>query len=174
MRAKFGPFRRRRASRAGRRLRPALAVVLAILTLWAVLSLAGIAAMSETRSMGAYATRVVDGDTIALGGLAVRLAGIASPEEGHRVHVAARRHLEALLRESDRVECRLRKTSDRYGRRIGRCDAVDDAGLRIDLQRAMVEAGLARACPGWGSYRYLLYENAESLALPFPRYCWPG
>lgn len=128
------------------------------------------ATMLELRAGDLHA---IDGDTLAYGAERIRLSGIASPEEGHPVFAAARRHLGGLLREAEFVACRLKQREDRYGRSIGACHGVLRDGTRVDLQRAMVEAGFARACPGWGAYRYLIYENAESLALPFPGYCWP-
>lgn len=126
------------------------------------------------RSFAAHDVRAIDADTIAIGDISIRFNGIAAPEDGHAAFVAGRRALGRLIGDGASVECRLARRTDRYGRRIGRCWAVTAAGARTDLQSAMVRGGHARACPGYGTWRYVVFENARSLALPFPGYCWPG
>lgn len=172
------PARRRFKRRNRTRRWPRVpAVLLGVAVLFGVAlydQMAGGAVPQGSLALPAEKVRAVDGDTLAFGPQRIRLDGIASPEEGHAVYIAARRHLAALLRAAETVECRLKKRKDRYGRAVGGCDGVLPDGTRVDLQRAMVEAGFARACPGWGNYSYLLNENANSLSLPFPRYCWPG
>lgn len=117
--------------------------------------------------------RAVDADTIAFGSKRIRLNGIAAPESGNAVYLAGRHAIGRLIRRSTQIECILGRRQS-HGRDIGRCVAVMPDGSRVDLQAEMVRQGFARACPGFGVWRYMLYENSASLMLPFPSYCWPG
>lgn len=116
--------------------------------------------------------RAIDADTIAIGNRSIRFDGIAAPEEGHPAHLPGRLALGTLIRNAEWIDCTLGRRES-HGRDIGGCRAVT-AGATVDLQEAMVGGGHARACPGYGTWRYLRFENRASLALPFPRYCWPG
>lgn len=100
---------------------------------------------------------VIDGDTLRLNGVTVRLQGIDAPElhqtcGGWQAGVEATAYLRAVLRER-RVECFWRG-QDRYGRTIGKCTA-DGA----DIQAEMVRQGMAWAYLRY-SLDYLPQENA--------------
>lgn len=83
---------------------------------------------------------VHDGDTLTIGGVAVRLKGISAPELGEPGGIAARDALRALV--GDRVvRCRLTGETT-HRRAVGFCKVG-----RRDLQAALVRAGLAMACP---------------------------
>lgn len=94
----------------------------------------------------AATANVRDGDTLILGGKALRLDGIDAPEYRQACRTAtggewpcgkaARSHLEALARAGP-VTCESRE-DDRYGRAVARCSAKG-----ADLGEAMVAAGLA-------------------------------
>ncbi len=117
--------------------------------------------------------RVVDGDTIVVGGTKVRLHGMDAPElhqgcidaKGRRSPCGrqARRHLSRLIGWS-RVRCR-RVTTDRYGRMVAVCHAGD-----VDLARRMVRDGWAVA--------YIRYSRAyaaeETQARRARRGMWAG
>jgi micrococcal nuclease len=125
----------------------------------------------ETVELKADFVRVVDADTIAIRDFAIRVKGIAAPEEGHPSYVAGREFLGRLLRKANAITCKL--TAERtYERRVGRCSLAMKDGSAVDMQKAIVEAGYARGCPRYGGWRYLLSETAESRRLPFPSYCW--
>lgn len=94
------------------------------------------------------AVRVVDGDTISVGEVRIRLHGIDAPERSQtctqqgRGEVPcgqfARAHLEGLIRASPSLSC----TSidrDRYGRPVSRCVRSDG----VDINAAMVRQGWA-------------------------------
>jgi endonuclease YncB( thermonuclease family) len=115
-------------------------------------------------------TKVTDGDTITVNGIAVRLKGIAAPEVpngssmGEPGGVEARSFMQQLA-EGRTAICEL--TGERtWGRRVGYC-SVGGA----DLGEAIVRAGLARDCPRYSGGRYAEVEPASARTLPFPSYC---
>lgn len=94
---------------------------------------------------------VVDGDTIAIDHVKIRLEGIDCPEAGQTCRDAAgaewacgRAATEMTIRLVDRqqVTCEIRGL-DRYGRRLGTCHADGAPGQSVN--QALVRAGLARA-----------------------------
>lgn len=96
---------------------------------------------------------VVDGDTLDLGAVTVRLHGVDAPEAGQRCQRADGKSWPCGLRAADRlagladgraVRCAVLER-DQYGRLIGRCAASgSDGGVR-DVGRQMVREGLAWA-----------------------------
>lgn len=116
--------------------------------------------------------RLIDGDTLEIGGQAVRLADIDAPEtgqrcqDGNRTYRCGEKALEALsaLIAGQSVTCAGDET-DRYGRLIAHCRA----GAR-DLNREMVRLGWAVA--------YVRYSDAylreEIEALKARRGVWRG
>tara|TARA_B100000700_G_C14433573_1_gene573755 strand:+ start:65 stop:433 length:369 start_codon:yes stop_codon:yes gene_type:complete len=74
--------------------------------------------------------RVVDGDTIKINEISIRLYGIDAPEknqicmglsgESYNCGLSSTRFLKTLIDNSTRVECSY-KNLDRYGRIIGKC-----------------------------------------------------
>lgn len=108
---------------------------------------------------GAPEVRVLDGDTLKIGRVNYRLHGIDAPEKAQLCQrdnldwlcgQAAAAHLRALIGDQP-VSC-TEKDRDRYGRVVAVCHAGG-----IDLNRAMVRAGLA-----WAYLAYSRdYESAE-------------
>ena len=91
--------------------------------------------------------QVTDGDTVRVGGIAVRLKGIAAPEMSEPGGTAAREFL-VQLAEGRTVVCDL--TQERtHGRRVGLC-RLDGQ----DIAEAVIAAGLARDCPRFSGGRY--------------------
>lgn len=100
--------------------------------------------------------RVVDGDTIRIQGISVRLSGIDAPElsqlcDGATCGVAARAALRRLTF-SRTVTC-VQETRDRYKRVVARC--VADG---VDLAAAMALSGHALAYRQYGS-AYVAQED---------------
>ena len=102
---------------------------------------------SERLSANPGMIAVIDGETLRLDGLVIRLGGVEAPTRGDLCRGgadcggAATSALAALVRDR-RVECRL-AGRDRLGRRFATCDANG-----TDLSRAIVANGWARAQPG--------------------------
>ena len=116
--------------------------------------------------------RVTDGDTLRVGGVAVRLKGLAAPEVAHAGDPGEPGGIEAKafmveLVEGETVVCDL--TQERtHGRRVGWC-YLDGQ----DVAEALVKAGLARDCPRFSGGQYAAAETAAARELPFPSYCRP-
>jgi endonuclease YncB( thermonuclease family) len=117
--------------------------------------------------------RVIDGDTLVVGGAKVRLEGIDAPEIGQTCGrsslgewgcgAAATTALERLV-EGQSVACDSRGT-DRYGRMLGVCWAG-----RIELNDEMVRRGHA-----WAFVRYSQsYVEAEGEARALKLGVWQG
>lgn len=105
--------------------------------------------------------RVVDGDTIRVYGIAVRLSGIDAPElaqlcGGASCGLAARAALRRLTF-SKTITC-VEETRDRYKRIVARC--VADG---VDLAAAMTRSGYALAYRQYGS-AYVAEERQAQLA----------
>jgi endonuclease YncB( thermonuclease family) len=110
--------------------------------------------------------RAVDGDTLDVGGIRVRLQGVAAPE----LHEPGGPEAAAFMAElvEDRiVVCELGGRRSR-GRRTGLCRREG-----LDVGAAEIAAGLARACNRYNQGRYAALETAAGRRLPLPAYCEP-
>lgn len=108
--------------------------------------------------------RTIDGDTIAVGGVTVRLKGVAAPELQERGGAAAAAFMRDLI-EGEIVVCEL--TNERsWGRRVGVCRLRGD-----DVGGALIAAGLARDCPRFSGGLYASIEPRPARELPLPGYC---
>ena len=107
-----------------------------------------------------------DGDTIEVGGVAVRLQGLHCPEAGERGGSAATTAMRRLI-DSDRVTCSLtgERTHDRI---VGTCKVGD-----TDLTAALIRDGVCARCPRYDPWmRYLPAQlQAGSWQGSMPGYC---
>jgi endonuclease YncB( thermonuclease family) len=118
-------------------------------------------------------THVRDGDTIEVGGLPIRLNGLAAPEGDEPGGEAATRAMVELVDgRSLRCELNGERTHDRC---VGIC-YLDG----MDISAEMVRRGVARDCPRFsgGRYRDIETQTAASGATinasyPLPGYCLP-
>lgn len=108
----------------------------------------------------------IDGDTLRVGGVAVRLQGVAAPEGREAGGAAATAYMRRLV-DGQTVVCQLTRERS-WGRRVGVCRR---AGR--DVGAAVIEAGLARDCPRYSGGRYAAIEQPKAAGLPFPGYCRP-
>jgi len=116
--------------------------------------------------------RVIDGDTLDIGAVRVRLHGIDAFERDQtcdRPHgrwacgAAATRALKARV-EGRRLVCRVRDT-DRYGRKVSRCEREG-----LDVGRMLVAEGLALAYRRYSRD----YIDEEAAARAGSRGAWSG
>lgn len=114
--------------------------------------------------------RTIDGDTIEIGAVPVRLKGIAAPERGEPGGAEATDAMRRLIGNKE-VRCEL--TGERTHRRaVGYCSADG-----IDLNGAMVRGGWALSCPRY-STRYVGLEPRAGIVqlvhYALPEYCRRG
>jgi micrococcal nuclease len=117
-------------------------------------------------------TRVIDGDTIAVGGVTVRLKGIAAPEmpRGSSTGEPGGHNATAFMEQiagGRTAVCELTRERT-WGRRVGYCSVGG-----TDQGETIVRAGLARDCPRYSGGRYAAVEPAAARDLRFPGYCKP-
>jgi len=108
--------------------------------------------------------RVVDGDTIEVAGVRVRLNGVAAPERSEPGGAEATKALREIIG-SQAVRCSLFGQKS-HKREIGVCWV----GIQ-DIGAAVIAAGRARDCPGFSDGRYAAVERPSASALPLPDYC---
>lgn len=144
--------------------------------LWLLIAVAAVTALAirhalqgqqTRRSFGGYA-RIVDGDSLIVAGIEVRLHGIDAPElfqrctrDGREIR-CGRESARALIAmvAGQQVSCEQRDI-DRYGRTVAICRVEE-----VDLGRAQVLAGHALA--------YGAYYQDETLARTARRGLWAG
>jgi micrococcal nuclease len=102
-------------------------------------------------------THVRDGDTIELGGMAIRLNGLAAPERDEPGGAEATEAMRAMV-EGRPLRCELdgERTHDRC---VGICFLGDE-----DISEAMVLRGFARDCPRFSGGRYRAAEAQAAAA----------
>lgn len=111
--------------------------------------------------------RVVDGDTIELDGVRLRLEGVHAPERGEPGGAAATQFMLRLL--DDRTVTCEPTGARSYDRLVAVC-TIDGVG---DIGAELIAAGLGRDCARYSKGRYAELETVKGKALPLPRYCRP-
>lgn len=139
----------------------ALLAVIAAMCFWA-----GTPAAVAGEAVSGQA-RVVDGDTIKVGSVTVRLKGIAAPERDEPGGADATEAMRRLIGGRS-VRCEL--TGERtHGREVGYCTAGG-----TDLNGEMVRGGWALSCPRY-SRRYVGLEpkggSVQRVGYALPAYC---
>ena len=130
--------------------------------------------------------RVVDGDTIKINEISIRLYGIDAPEknqicmglsgESYNCGLSSTRFLKTLIDNSTRVECSY-KNLDRYGRIIGKCILhtkianKKNENLPLPLNYWMVVSGHAVE---YKRYSKGEYSEAEKTAKKEKKGLWKG
>jgi micrococcal nuclease len=100
---------------------------------------------------------VVDGDTLVVNGVSVRLKGVDAMERGTPEGDAATAAMRGLVRDGERVTCKV--TGEKTRRReVGYCFRGHD---RLDINRAIVAAGVALGCPHYDP-RYVEVETRDA------------
>jgi endonuclease YncB( thermonuclease family) len=109
--------------------------------------------------------RVIDGDTVVVGGVHVRLKGVDAAERGTERGDDATQVMLEIVNGSD-LRCQL--TGEKTHRReVGYCSTA--AG--VDINKEIIAQGAALACPRYDA-RYKPFEQASALAeQPRSSYC---
>ena len=110
--------------------------------------------------------RVIDGDTLEINGVIIRLNGVAAPERNELGGAEATTAMKKMT-SGKTVRCSLtgKKT---YKREVGTCWVGTQ-----DLGAALIASGKARDCPRYSAGRYSALASNSAGLLPFPRYCTP-
>ena len=117
--------------------------------------------------------KAIDGDTLEVAGIRVRLQGVAAPEIEHPGRPVAEpggpeaAAFMARLVDGRTAVCELGGQRSRK-RRVGVCK-LDGA----DVGAEVIAAGLARDCPRFSKGRYATLEQPAARSLPLPGYCKP-
>ena len=108
--------------------------------------------------------RVIDGDTVVVAGIHVRLKGVDAAELGTARGENARPVMIRIV--TSDLTCHL--TGEKtYGREVGYCTTANG----IDINQAIIAQGAALACPRYDT-RYVPFEQADALAAqPRSSYC---
>lgn len=108
--------------------------------------------------------RVIDGDTIEVDNVRVRLNGVAAPERNEPGGTEATEAMRHIL-DGHTARCSL--TGEKtYNRQVGTCWVG-----ATDVGAALIASGNARDCARYSAGRYAALEAKEARALPLPRYC---
>lgn len=108
--------------------------------------------------------RTIDGDTLDVEGIRVRLNGVAAPERDEPGGSEATDAMRQIIG-SQAVRCSLTGETT-YQRQVGTCWIGT-----LDVGAALIAAGRARDCPRYSAGRYASLETPASQTLPLPRYC---
>lgn len=134
------------------------------------LLLATSAMAAEPALLRGTVTKVRDGDTIEVDGVAVRLQGVAAPERREPLGRLATQAMTEFVR-GQQVVCRPNGTRSR-DRIVAVCELAG-----VDLGAYLVRRGLARDCPRYsgGAYAALEASLGEQSPVrrlyPLPNYC---
>ena len=141
--------------------------------------------LSEEKKTISGKAHVIDGDTIKINKISIRLYGIDAPEknqicqdlrgESYNCGLRSTRFLKNLIRTSTRVKCSY-KNLDRYGRIIGKCISytkVQNSNkiIPFDLNYQMVATGHAVE---YKRYSRGEYSKAEENAKRERKGLWKG
>ncbi len=99
--------------------------------------------------------KVIDGDTLWLGGVKIRLNGIDAPERGQARYRAATKTLQRLVA-GRTVVCKLNGDTS-YDRYIGTCFVEE-----TDLAAAVIASGNALDCARYSGGRYRKFETKDA------------
>lgn len=113
---------------------------------------------------------MLNGDTIVVDGIHVRLNGVAAPEVVHAGDPGEPGGEEArafmvVLVEGQTVVCDMTRGRT-WDRRVGWCYRGGQA-----IAAELIRGGLVRDCPRCSAGRYMDVEPPAVVSLPFPRYC---
>jgi endonuclease YncB( thermonuclease family) len=117
------------------------------------------------------ATKVVDGDTLWVAGVKIRLDGVDAPEMDTRAGQRARLGLYEIV-DGRQLVCHLGDSS--YDRRVGVCYLATGPQEGYDIGALLIADGLALDCPRYSGGRYAALETPGARAeISLSGYCLP-
>lgn len=130
-----------------------------------------LAGSADAETIFGTATKVVDGDTLWVAGVKVRLDGVDAPEMDTSAGPRARLGLYEIV-DGRQLECHLGAVS--YDRRVGVCYLSTGPQEGYDIGALLIADGLALDCPRYSGGRYANLETLRAQeALPSSDYCLP-
>lgn len=111
------------------------------------------------------ASKIIDGDSLMVRGVEIRLNGLHAPEYNEKGGQAAKNWMRSQYG-GKTLTCVLNGQRS-YDRLIGTC--YDPQGE--DIVAALIAAGLARDCPRYSGGRYAQFETSQSKRFTLPGYC---
>jgi endonuclease YncB( thermonuclease family) len=142
-----------------------------------LLLLAGLGCLGFQAAQGAdvetifgRAGKVVDGDTLWVDGVKVRLNGVDAPELETDQGLAARLAMLEIVGDHG-LRCELNGDTS-HDRKVGVCFLTHGPEAGMDIGSLLVAAGLALDCPRFSGGRYAAVERPAARAkLPAAPYC---
>lgn len=124
---------------------------------------------AEAETITGSASKVVDGDTLWVAGVKIRLDGVDAPEMDTSAGPRARLGLYEIV-DGRQLECHL--TGDSYDRRVGVCYLSTGPQAGYDIGALLIADGLALDCPRYSDGRYSGLETPRAKeSLPSSDYC---
>lgn len=111
------------------------------------------------------ASKIIDGDSLVVRGVEIRLNGLHAPEYNQKGGQAAKNWMQAQYG-GKTLTCVLNGQRS-YDRMIGTCYGPQGD----DIAASLIAAGLARDCPRYSGGRYTKFETQQSKRFSLPGYC---
>lgn len=128
-----------------------------------------VAGPAEAETITGPASKVVDGDTLWVSGVKIRLDGVDAPEMDSDAGRRARLGLYEIV-DGRQLDCHL--AGESYDRRVGVCTLATGPQEGYDIGALLIADGLALDCPRYSGGRYSGLETPRAKAsLPSSDYC---
>lgn len=128
-----------------------------------------VAGPAEAETITGPASKVVDGDTLWVSGVKIRLDGVDAPEMDSDAGRRARLGLYEIV-DGRQLDCHL--AGESYDRRVGVCYLATGPQEGYDIGALLIADGLALDCPRYSGGRYAGLETPRAKAsLPSSGYC---
>jgi endonuclease YncB( thermonuclease family) len=128
-----------------------------------------VASPVDAETITGPATKVVDGDTLWVSGVKIRLDGVDAPEMDTLAGRRARLGLYEIV-DGRQLDCHL--AGESYDRRVGVCYLATGPQEGYDIGALLIADGLALDCPRYSGGRYAALETPGARAKIQPQgYC---
>jgi endonuclease YncB( thermonuclease family) len=125
---------------------------------------------ADAGTVSGPATKVVDGDTLWVGGVKIRLNGVDAPEMDTDLGRRARLAMYEIV-DGRQLACDLSGAKS-YDRLVGVCTLTTGPQAGSDVGAVLIMQGFALDCPRYSGGRYADLETARAQAMiPSSNYC---